>query len=207
MAVTFEDALAACPLVAILRGVEPEQAEMVGEALIEAGLRIIEVPLNSPRPAESIRRLQSAFGEKAVIGAGTVLTRDDVAAVAAAGGRLIVSPHFDADVVRGAIERGLTPLPGVVTPSELFAARALGARAVKLFPAEMIGPQAVKALRAVVPRDQMLLPVGGITPENIPAYCEAGANGFGIGSALYAPGRSVAEVAERARVFVAAAPP
>lgn len=204
MAVTFDDALDACPLVAILRGIEPEQAEAVGQALLDAGLRIIEVPLNSPHPAESIRRLQSAFGDKAVIGAGTVLTREDVELVAAIGGRLIVSPHFDADVVRSTIERGLTSLPGVMTPSELFAARALGAQAVKLFPAEMIPPQAVKALRAVVPRAQKLLPVGGITPDNIAAYRAAGADGFGIGSALYAPGRSADDVGERARLFMRA---
>ncbi len=204
MAVTFDDALDACPLIAILRGIRPEEAQAIGQALLDAGLRIIEVPLNSPHPTESIRRLQSAFGDKAVIGAGTVLARDDVEAVAASGGTLIVSPHFDADVVRSAIEHGLTPLPGVMTPSELFAARALGAQAVKLFPAEMIPPQAVKALRAVVPRKQRLLPVGGVTSDNIPAYRDAGADGFGIGSALYAPGRSAADVAARARAFVRA---
>lgn len=204
MAVTFDDALEACPLIAILRGIEPHEAEAVGQALFDAGLRIIEVPLNSPHPTESIRRLQSAFGGEAVIGAGTVLTREDVDRVAASGGTLIVSPNFDAGVVRSAIERGLTPLPGVMTPSELFAARALGAQAVKLFPAEMIPPQAVKALRAVVPREQKLLPVGGVTPSNIPAYRDAGADGFGIGSALYAAGRSAADVAERAHAFMRA---
>ncbi len=202
---TFDEALAACPLIAILRGVRPEEVESIGCSLVEAGFRLIETPLNSPDPIESIRRLRSAIGGTAVIGAGTVLTLEELEQVASAGGELIVSPHFDGEIVRHALARGLTPLPGVLSPSELFAARALGARAVKLFPAEIIPPQAVKALRAVVPRDQKLLVVGGVTPENISAYREAGADGFGVGSALYAPGRSAAEVGERARAFVHAA--
>ncbi len=205
MALTLDQALRTCPLVAILRGLTPDEAVPVGQALIDAGFRIIEVPLNSPEPLDSIRRLENQFGAQALVGAGTVLSQEDVDAVARAGGRLVVSPHFDPAVVRAALTRGLVPMPGVVTPSEIFAARALGAHAVKLFPAEMIGPQVVKALRAVIPREQKLLPVGGITPVNIPAYREAGADGFGIGSALYQPGRSPAEVAQAARAFVRAA--
>jgi 2-dehydro-3-deoxyphosphogalactonate aldolase len=205
MAVTLDQALAACPLVAILRGLTPEEAESIGRALVGAGFRVIEVPLNSPRALESIRRLAEAFGRDALIGAGTVLSEAEVEAVAQAGGRLVVSPHLDPVVVGTAVARGLVPMPGVVTPSEIFAARALGATAVKLFPAEMIPPQAVKALRAVVPRDQKLLPVGGLTPERIPAYRDAGADGFGLGSALYRPGSVAQEVAASARAFVAAA--
>lgn len=205
MAVTLDQALAACPLVAILRGLTPEEAESIGRALVGEGLRIIEVPLNSPRPFESIRRLAEAFGRDALIGAGTVLGEAEVEAVAQAGGRLVVSPHLDPVVVATAVARGLVPMPGVLTPSEIFAARALGATAVKLFPAEMIPPPAVKALRAVVPRDQKLLPVGGITPDRIPAYRDAGADGFGLGSALYRPGSAAHEVSASARAFVAAA--
>lgn len=205
MALILDQALRTCPLIAILRGITPAEALPIGQALIDAGFRIIEVPLNSPEPFESIRRLQQQFGAQALIGAGTVLSQDEVEAVARAGGRLVVSPHFDAAVVRATVERGMAPMPGVVTPSEIFAARALGAHTVKLFPAEMIAPSVVKALRAVIPRDQKLLPVGGITPVNIPAYREAGADGFGIGSALYQSGRSANEVAQAARAFVRAA--
>lgn len=205
MAVSFDDALDACPLIAILRGIEPAEVVDIGDALMEAGFRIIEVPLNSPRPLQSIRRLRDAFGEHAVIGAGTVVAESEVEDIAACGGSLVVSPNFEPRIVRASIAHGMTALPGVMTPSELFAARAQGALAVKLFPAELIAPAVVKALRAVVPTDQKLLPVGGITPDNMAAYRDAGASGFGIGSALYAPGRGAAEVGERARAFARAA--
>lgn len=204
MAVSFDAAFKECPLVAVLRGLTPREAVEIGAALVDAGFRIMEVPLNSPQPFDSIRLLQDTFGDDALIGAGTVLSAAQVEQVARAGGRLIVSPHFDADVVRMSVAQGLTPLPGAATPTEVFAAQAAGANAIKLFPAEMITPQAVRALRAVVPRTLKLLAVGGITPELIPAYMEAGADGFGTGSALYAPGRDAHAVGERARAFVAA---
>ena len=204
MAVTFDHAIAACPLVAILRGVKPDEAVAIGEVLIAAGFRMIEVPLNSPEPLDSIQRLVSRFGDVAMIGAGTVLTEEEVRAVAASGARLVVSPGLDQSVVRTTLKLGMRVLPGVATPSELFEAAAAGARVVKLFPAEMITPTVVKSLRAVVPKTIRLFPVGGITPENLPVYLAAGADGAGIGSQLYTPGRTPAEVAKRAAAFVAA---
>lgn len=205
MAVTLDDALAHCPLVAILRGLSPAEAADVGAALTAAGLRIIEVPLNSPEPLDSIRILSERHGAHALIGAGTVTTAAQVADVARAGGRLIVSPHCDGEIIRASIAAGLVPMPGVMSPTELFTACAAGATAVKLFPAELISPQTVRALRAVVPPALKLLPVGGITPESLAPYAAAGADGFGVGSALYAPGRGAQETAARARAFVAAA--
>ena len=202
--VTFTDALAACPLIAILRGITPDEAVPVGAALVEEGLCVIEVPLNSPEPLRSIAALSKAIGDRAVIGAGTVMTADDVAAVASVGGRLIVMPHGDATLIRAAKARGLVVAPGVATPSEAFAALAAGADALKLFPAEMITTSVVKAMRAVLPRGVRLIPVGGISAAIIPAYRAAGADGFGIGSTLYAPGKSVADVRAAARELVAA---
>lgn len=201
---TFPDALARCPLVAILRGLAPEEAPAVGAALVEAGFSLIEVPLNSPDPLASIRLLAHAFGDRALIGAGTVLSPADVDAVAEAGGRLIVMPHADLDVIRAAKARGLICTPGVATPTEAFAARAVGADALKLFPAEGIPPKIVKAWRAVL-TDIPLLPVGGIDASNMAPYRAAGADGFGIGSALYTPGKSVPDIAADARVLVDAA--
>lgn len=200
----LRDALAACPLIAILRGITPEEAVPIGAALVDAGFRVIEVPLNSPQPLESIARLVRAFGTRAVIGAGTVISVADVQAVGETGGRLIVSPHFDAGVVAAARATGLSVAPGVVTPTEAFAALAAGADALKLFPAEMIGPPVVKALRAVLPMDTMLIPVGGLSVANIPRYRAVGATAFGIGSTLYAPGRSAADVTGAARALIAA---
>jgi 2-dehydro-3-deoxyphosphogalactonate aldolase len=200
----LEARLAPLPLVAILRGLRPAEATGIGEALVEAGFVAIEVPLNSPEPLLSIERLARAFGERVLIGAGTVLQAAAVEAVAAAGGRLIVMPHGDPAVIRTAKARGLLCVPGVATPTEAFAALEAGADALKLFPAEAMPPNVVKAWRAVLPRDVWLLPVGGITPEAMAAYHAAGANGFGLGSALYRAGMDATELAWTARAFAAA---
>ncbi|MEO8778564.1 MAG: 2-dehydro-3-deoxy-6-phosphogalactonate aldolase [Rhodanobacter sp.] len=196
--------LAPLPLVAILRGLTPDEAIPVGRAIAGAGFRVLEVPLNSPQALHSIRLLREHFGERCLIGAGTVLTTAQVDEVAAAGGQLIVMPHADTTVVAAAKRAGLICTPGVATPTEAFAALAAGADALKIFPAEQVGPAVIKAWRAVLPRELALLPVGGITPEGMAAYVAAGASGFGIGSALYAPGREVAEVARRAQAFAQA---
>ena len=196
-------ALQQLPLVAILRGITPAEALPVGQALVDAGWAIIEVPLNSPEPYASIGALAAAFPQ-ALVGAGTVLDVDQVRAVAAAGGRLIVAPNTDVDVIFEALRLGLVCLPGVATPTEAFAALAAGADGLKLFPAELLAPPVLKALRAVLPAGTLMLPVGGITPDNMAAYRAAGAAGFGIGSALYRPGLPAAEVAQQARRFAAA---
>jgi 2-dehydro-3-deoxyphosphogalactonate aldolase len=188
------------PLVAILRGITPAEAEDVGFALWNANWKLMEVPLNSPQPLETVARLARLF-PGAVVGAGTVRTEEEVREVHAAGGRLIVSPHFDERVVRAATWSGMVCLPGVMTPTEAFAALAAGASGLKLFPAEVITPAAVKALRAVLPPEVLLLPVGGIAPAGMARYLAAGANGFGIGSALYQPGTAAEEVARAARAF------
>lgn len=195
---TFLDPL---PLVAILRGITPEDAVAVGEALAEAGFRIVEVPLNSPRPFESIRLLGRALGRDALVGAGTVTSPGQVAEVAMAGGRLVVMPHGDPAVVRAAKSTGLLCVPGVSTPTEGFAALANGADALKLFPAELLAPAVLKAMLSVFPRGTRFLPVGGITPEGMAPYVAAGAAGFGLGSALYKPGAGAAEVGTQARAF------
>jgi 2-dehydro-3-deoxyphosphogalactonate aldolase len=198
-------ALTHCSVVAILRGVKPVEIDAVGEALVEAGITIIEVPLNSPAPFESIARLAKRHGARALVGAGTVLEVADVTRVKDAGGRLIVAPNFDADVVHAAKAADLVALPGVMTPSEGFAALKAGADGLKLFPAEIIPPAVFKAWRAVFPADCLLLAVGGIGVDNLKTYAQAGASGYGIGSALYKPGRSPAEIAPLARALVAAA--
>jgi len=198
-------ALKQCPIAAILRGVKPDEIEAIGEVLVEAGITIIEVPLNSPQPFDSIRRLAAHHGARALIGAGTVLEPSDVARVKEANGKLIVAPNFDADVVRAAKIAGLEALPGVMTPSEGFAALKAGADALKLFPAEIIPPVVFKAWRAVFPANTLLLAVGGVGVENIATYRDAGASGYGIGSALYKPGRPAAEIGPLARALVAAA--
>ena len=202
--IDLDSALAECPLVAILRGITPAECEAVGSALVETGFSIIEVPLNSPDPFNSIRFLASRFGHRALIGAGTVLSPAAVDQVAEAGGRLIVMPHGDPSVIAAAKERGLACIPGVATPTEAFAALAAGADALKLFPAEAISPSVVKALRAVLPASVRLLPVGGIGAQNMAAYLEAGAIGFGIGSTLYKPGKSAEQVREDAQALVEA---
>lgn len=198
----FAHSLRTLPLVAILRGLQPSEALPVGHALINTGWTLIEVPLNSPQPLESIEAMARAF-PNALVGAGTVLGTDDVRDVHAAGGQLVVSPHFDAAVVREAVRLGMVCLPGVLTATEAFAALAAGATGLKLFPAEMIPPAAVKALRAVLGTSTLLLPVGGIAPDNVAAYRSAGANGFGIGSALYRPGMEAPAVRENAMNFIA----
>jgi 2-dehydro-3-deoxyphosphogalactonate aldolase len=193
----FTEALTKLPLIAILRGIEPRDALVIGAALNHAGWRLIEVPLNSPRPLESIEALAHEFAGS-LVGAGTVLTAAQVRDVHAAGGRLVVAPNFDAAVVREAVRLGMVCLPGVATPSEALAALAAGASGLKLFPAEMIPPAAVKALRAVLDASVRLFPVGGITPANAAAYRAAGATGFGIGSDLFRPGMSATDVAQNA---------
>ncbi|NNG05404.1 MAG: 2-dehydro-3-deoxy-6-phosphogalactonate aldolase [Inquilinus sp.] len=192
------------PLIAILRGLTAAEAPAVGDALVEAGFTLIEVPLNSPDPLDSIAVLSDRLAGRALIGAGTVRTPADVAAVAEAGGRLIVMPHGDPTVIAAAKGRGLVCAPGVATPTEAFAALAAGADGLKLFPAEMLGPPVVKAWRAVLPPEVPLIPVGGIAPETMAAYRRAGAAGFGLGSALYRPGLPIAELATRAAAFVTA---
>ncbi len=199
----FRAALAACPLVAILRGITPPEAQPVGQALVASGWRLIEVPLNSPDPLASIAALAGAFPQ-ALVGAGTVLHPAQVALVHAAGGRLIVAPNFNPDVVREAVRLGMHCLPGVFTATEAFAALDAGATGLKLFPAEMIPPAGLKALRAVLPRETLVLPVGGITPGNMAAWRAAGADGLGIGSALYKPGAAAAQVEQGAQDFLAA---
>lgn len=198
--------LAACPLVAIIRGVRPDEAVAVGDALLEAGIRIIEVPLNAPDPFASIERLVRHAGGRATIGAGTVLDPADVARIADIGGELIVSPHTDPAVIAATVAAGLVSAPGFFTPSEGFAAVRAGAHALKLFPAEAASPAVLKAQLAVLPRDRPVLVVGGVSPGTMGGWLQAGARGFGLGSGLYTPGLSPAEVGERARGYVAGLP-
>lgn len=198
------DWLQRCDLVAILRGVTPEEVVPIGETLAAAGIAVLEVPLNSPRPIESIRRLSAHFGGRVLVGAGTVMSAAQVATVADAGGRLVVLPHASEAVVRSAKARGMVAVPGFFTPTEGFAMLAAGADALKLFPAEAASPAVLKAMRAVLPSGTLVLPVGGIDAGNIPAWRAAGAAGFGIGSSIYKPGDTPEVVAAKARALRAA---
>ncbi len=200
----LSDWLRRCNLIAILRGIRPEEAEPVVAALEEAGLAIVEVPLNSPRPIETIGILARRFGERMLVGAGTVMTPQQVSEIAWAGGRLIVTPHADPAIVRAAKREELIAVPGFFTPAEAFALLAAGADALKLFPAEAASPAVLKALLAVLPNGTGVLPVGGIGPDNLAPWREAGAAGFGIGSSIYKPGDSAEAVAQKARRLVAA---
>jgi len=203
-AAPLRDYLDPLPLVAVLRGITPSEAEPIGAALVDNGFRILEVPLNSPDPFESIRRLAQLFRQRCLIGAGTVIGVDDVERVARVGGRLIVMPHADVAVVREAKQLGLIALPGVATPTEAFAALAAGADGLKMFPAEQLSPAVLKAWRAVLPKDTLVFPVGGIRPDNMAPYWAVGANGFGTGSNLYQPGAAPDKVRETAAEFAAA---
>lgn len=200
---TLDQALKAFPLVAILRGVRPEEVVAIGEAVVQAGFEVLEVPLNSPDPLASIAALAQRFPDK-LVGAGTVLTTRAVQDVADAGGKIVLMPHSDPEVVRAAKAAGLYCVAGVATPTEAFAALANGADVLKLFPAELITPTIVRAMRAILPRDAKLMPVGGITPDNMDAYLDAGANSFGLGSALYKPGSTAEQTAACARDFARA---
>jgi 2-dehydro-3-deoxyphosphogalactonate aldolase len=198
---TLAQAMGQLPLIAILRGLTPAEAPAIGQALVDNGFAIIEVPLNSPEPLHSIATLTRLFPHT-LIGAGTVLNAQQVQDVHVAGGRLVVAPNFNPAVVAQALALNMVVLPGVATPTEAFAALEAGAHGLKLFPAEMVSPATVKALRAVLPKDAALMPVGGITPDNMAAYRKAGASGFGLGSALYVPGRSAEQVRLAAQNFV-----
>ncbi|MEQ5837549.1 2-dehydro-3-deoxy-6-phosphogalactonate aldolase [Marinobacter sp. NFXS9] len=201
---TFETYRAELPLIAILRGIQPEEAVPLVEQLIEAGFRLIEVPLNSPSPFESIAALAERFGDQALIGAGTVTNIEDVERLKQAGGRLQVMPHGDPEVIRAGVAAGMDVLPGAMTPTEAFAALKAGAEALKIFPAELVGAQGIKALLSVLPKGTLVAPTGGVTPENLGELAAAGAGGFGLGSGLYKPGFDAATLRERADAYVAA---
>jgi 2-dehydro-3-deoxyphosphogalactonate aldolase len=194
--------LAECPLVAIIRGVTPEQAAEIGEALFEAGIRIVEVPLNSPDPFRSIEALAQSLGDRALVGAGTVLAVEDVARVRDAGGRLIVSPSTWAPVIEATAALGMVSTPGYFTPSEAFQAIRASATGLKLFPAEAVSPAVVKAQRAVLPKDMPLIVVGGVKPDTMQPWLDAGADGFGLGGGLYKPGQSAEETFAKARAYI-----
>jgi 2-dehydro-3-deoxyphosphogalactonate aldolase len=201
---TFVDWLALSPLVAILRGVKPGEVEAIAAALEDNGVAIVEVPLNSPDPLDSIARLARSFGSRLLIGAGTVMTAQQVGDIAKAGGRLIVTPHADVAVTRAAKQHGMLAVPGFFTPTEAFALLAAGADALKLFPAEGTRPEVLRAMRAVLPPGTAVLPVGGMDAFNMAAWHAAGAAGFGIGSAIYKPGDTAAVVADKAKRLVSA---
>lgn len=199
----FRTHFAACPLVAIIRGVTPDEVEAIGEAIVAGGIRIIEVPLNSPNPLESIRRLSRRLAGRAMVGAGTVLHQDRVRDVAEAGGQLVVSPNTNTRVIQATVAAGIVSSPGYFTPSEAFMAIEAGAHLLKLFPAEGAMPAVLKAHKAVLPKDIPVLVVGGITPDGMQPWLDAGAQGFGLGGGLYRPGQSPEETEAKARAYVA----
>ncbi len=192
-----------CPLIGIIRGVTPDEAEAIGEAIYEAGIRIIEVPLNSPDPLVSIERLAGKLGDRALVGGGTVLRWSEVHDIKAAGGRLIVSPNANAEVITATVAAGLVSCPGFFTPTEAIAALDAGATALKLFPAEGASPDVLKAQLAVIPKEVPILAVGGVKPDNLRPWLDAGASGFGLGGGLYRPGQSPAETLDKAQAYVA----
>lgn len=200
----FDHYFRQCPLVGIIRGVAPDDAQGIAKALFDGGLRIIEVPLNSPDPFASIRNIADLLGDRALVGAGTVLDSSQVERVKDSGGRLVVSPNTSARVIERTVEAGLVSCPGFFTPSEAFEALACGAHALKFFPAEAASPATVKAQRAVLPEDVPLLVVGGATADSLQPWLDAGADGFGLGSSLYKPGQSPSQTLDKARAFVAA---
>jgi 2-dehydro-3-deoxyphosphogalactonate aldolase len=193
-----------CPLIAIIRGVTPGEAVEIAHALFEGGIRIVEVPLNSPDPLASISAIANSLGDSALVGAGTVLTPDDVRRVSDSGGRIVVSPNMNPAVIRAAVEAGMVSSPGIFTPSEAFAALNAGADTLKLFPAEAASPKVMKSMRAVLPKAVPFLVVGGVTPESVPGWMDAGADGFGLGGGLYKPGQSPQETLGKARAYVEA---
>ncbi|MCR6660157.1 MAG: 2-dehydro-3-deoxy-6-phosphogalactonate aldolase [Asticcacaulis sp.] len=198
----WQDALKTLPLVAILRGLRPSEALSIGEVLVEAGFRIVEVPLNSPDPFDSIKLLAQALGKRAIVGAGTVLNVTDVETLHAVGGQICISPNANPDVIRRAKALGLISFPAFFTPTEAFAAIDAGADAIKLFPAELAGTTGLKAMKAVLPKTVPVFPVGGVNPDNMKDFLEAGAAGFGIGSAVFKPGDTPEIVYKKARAFV-----
>ncbi len=200
----FEAALQHLPLVAILRGLTPAEAEPVAQTLYQAGFRLIEVPLNSPDPFTSIAHIRQCLPKDALVGAGTVLEAENVTRLKDIGGELVVMPHADTSVIRAAKTLGLISMPGVVTPTEALAALKAGANALKLFPAELVTPAIVKAMRPILPKGTRLFPVGGITPDTMAPFLAVGVSGFGLGSALYSPGVPLAQLARQAECFVAA---
>jgi 2-dehydro-3-deoxyphosphogalactonate aldolase len=199
----LRDFLDQCPLIAIIRGVIPGEAEAIGEAIFEGGIRIIEVPLNSPDPLASIERLARKLGDKVLVGAGTVIEAGQVRDVQSAGGRIIVSPNTNLEVIAASAAAGLVSSPGFFTPSEAFAAIAAGATGLKLFPAEGASPAVMKAQLAVIPKEVPVMAVGGIQPDTMQPWLKAGAAGFGLGSGLYKPGQSPADTLAKARAYVA----
>ena len=199
---TLNDFLKSMPLIAILRGLKPQESSGVAGILIESGFRIIEVPLNSPNPLESIRIMSEKWDSKAIFGAGTVLNPESVEQVKKAGGRIIVSPNFNPEVVAVTKKNGLFSVPGVATPTEAFSAIDAGADALKIFPGEMVQPKTIKAMKAVLPKKIPILVVGGITEKNMAKYWKVGVSGFGIGSSLYRPGRKIDDILERAKGLV-----
>ena len=200
----FDRYFGQCPLIAIIRGVTPGEAVEIAHALFEGGIRIVEVPLNSPDPLASISAIANSLGDSALVGAGTVLTPDDVRRVSDSGGGIVVSPNMNPAVIRATVEAGMVSSPGIFTPSEAFAALDAGAHTLKLFPAEAASPKVMKSMRAVLPKAVPFLVVGGVTPESVPGWMDAGADGFGLGGGLYKPGQSTQETLEKARAYVEA---